>query len=181
MKATGIVRRIDDLGRIVVPKEIRKTLKIREGDPLEIYTDHEGEIVLKKYSPIGEISQFAEEYAESLSQATGYLVLITDRERVIAASGNGKKAYEGKQISMQLDAVIGQRKNYLAAAGEKGFIGVTSDDSGGYAQQAVSTIICDGDAIGAVILYNKEEKQKMGDTENMLASTAAGFLGRQMQ
>lgn len=180
MKATGIVRRIDDLGRIVVPKEIRKTLKIREGDPMEIYTDHEGEIVLKKYSPIGEISQFAKEYAESLSQATGYLVLITDRERVIAASGNGKKAYEGKPISKQLDAVISQRKNFLAAAGEKDFIGVILDDSDGHAQQAVSTIICDGDAIGAVILYNKEEKQKMGDTENMLASTAAGFLGRQM-
>ena len=76
MKATGIVRRIDDLGRIVVPKEIRRTLRIREGDPLEIFTDREGEIILKKYSPIGELSQFAGEYAESLAHTTGYLVRI---------------------------------------------------------------------------------------------------------
>ena len=90
MKATGIVRRIDDLGRIVVPKEIRRTLRIREGDPLEIFTDREGEIILKKYSPIGELSQFAGEYAESLAQTTGHLVLITDCDHVVTASGNGK-------------------------------------------------------------------------------------------
>ena len=94
MKATGIVRRIDDLGRIVVPKEIRRTLRIREGDPLEIFTDREGEIILKKYSPIGELSQFAGEYAESLAQTTGHLVLITDCDHVVTASGNGKKEYE---------------------------------------------------------------------------------------
>ena len=91
MKATGIVRRIDDLGRIVVPKEIRRTLRIREGDPLEIFTDREGEIILKKYSPIGELSQFAGEYAESLAQTTGHLVLITDCDHVVTASGAGKK------------------------------------------------------------------------------------------
>ena len=85
MKATGIVRRIDDLGRIVVPKEIRRTLRIREGDPLEIFTDREGEIILKKYSPIGELSQFAGEYAESLAHTTGYLVLITDGDHVAVA------------------------------------------------------------------------------------------------
>ena len=89
MKATGIVRRIDDLGRIVVPKEIRRTLRIREGDPLEIFTDRDGEIILKKYSPIGELGQFAGEYAESLAQTTGYLVLVTDCDHVIAASGSG--------------------------------------------------------------------------------------------
>ena len=102
MKATGIVRRIDDLGRIVVPKEIRRTLRIREGDPLEIFTDREGEIILKKYSPIGELSQFAGEYAESLAQTTGHLVLITDCDHVVTASGTGKKEYEGKPISKQL-------------------------------------------------------------------------------
>jgi stage V sporulation protein T len=96
VKATGIVRRIDDLGRIVVPKEIRRTLRIREGDPLEIFTDREGEIILKKYSPIGELGQFAGEYAESLAQTTGYLVLVTDCDHVIAASGSGKKEFEEK-------------------------------------------------------------------------------------
>ena len=112
MKATGIVRRIDDLGRIVVPKEIRRTLRIREGDPLEIFTDREGEIILKKYSPIGELGQFAGEYAESLAQTTGYLVLVTDCDHVIAASGSGKKEFEEKPVSRQLEEAISERKNY---------------------------------------------------------------------
>ena len=109
MKATGIVRRIDDLGRIVVPKEIRRTLRIREGDPLEIFTDREGEIILKKYSPIGELGQFAGEYAESLAQTTGYLVLVTDCDHVIAASGSGKKEFEEKPVSRQLEEAISEK------------------------------------------------------------------------
>ncbi len=181
MKATGIVRRIDDLGRIVVPKEIRRTLRIREGDPLEIFTDREGKIILKKYSPIGELSQFAGEYAESLSQTTGHLVLVTDCDHVVAASGSGKKDFEGKPISKQLEEVIGARKNYQASAGDANFIKVTLDDAGEFVQQAISTIICEGDAIGSVILYDKEEKRKMGETESKLATAAAGFLGRQME
>lgn len=181
MKATGIVRRIDDLGRIVVPKEIRRTLRIREGDPLEIFTDREGEIILKKYSPIGELSQFAGEYSESLAQTTGHLVLITDCDHVVAASGTGKKDFEGKPISKQLEEAISERKNFLASSDESGFVKVTLDDAGDFNQQAVSTIICEGDAIGAVILYNKDEKTKMSDTESKLAIAAAGFLGRQMQ
>lgn len=181
MKATGIVRRIDDLGRIVVPKEIRRTLRIREGDPLEIFTDREGEIILKKYSPIGELGQFAGEYAESLSQTTGHLVLITDADHVVAVSGNGKKEFEGKQVSKQLEEAIGERKTILAIKGENSFIPITVDDAGEYSQQAISTIICEGDAIGAVILCAKEEKGKIGETESKLAAAAAGFLGKQME
>ena len=150
MKATGIVRRIDDLGRIVVPKEIRRTLRIREGDPLEIFTDREGEIILKKYSPIGELSQFAGEYAESLAQTTGHLVLITDCDHVVTASGTGKKEYEGKPISKQLEDAISERKNFLASRNDAEFVKVTLDDAGEFGQQALSTIICEGDAIGAV-------------------------------
>ena len=125
MRATGIVRRIDDLGRVVVPKEIRRTLRIREGDPLEIFTDREGEIILKKYSPIGELGQFAGEYAESLSQATGHLVCITDRDHVIAASGQGKREFENKPISKQLEMMIEDRKNVVASKGEKEFVKIT--------------------------------------------------------
>ena len=134
MKATGIVRRIDDLGRIVVPKEIRRTLRIREGDPLEIFTDREGEIILKKYSPIGELSQFAGEYAESLAQTTGHLVLITDCDHVVTASGNGKKEYEGKPISKQLEDAISERKNFLASRNDAEFVKVTLDDAGEFGQ-----------------------------------------------
>ena len=181
MKATGIVRRIDDLGRVVIPKEIRRTLRIREGDPLEIFTDREGEIILKKYSPIGELSEFAGQYAESLAKTTGMLVCITDRDHVIAASGNGKKDFEGKPISHQLECVIEDRNSMVASKEESEFVKVTLDDNGEYASQAISTIICEGDAIGSVILYNKDEKTKMGETESKLAMTAAGFLGRQME
>ena len=181
MKATGIVRRIDDLGRIVVPKEIRRTLRIREGDPLEIFTDREGEIILKKYSPIGELGQLAGEYSESLAQTTGHLVLITDCDRVVAASGGGKRDFEGKPISGQLEEAIGARKNFLATKEDGSFIRVTLDDSGDFSQQAVSTIICEGDAIGAVILCSRDEKEKMGETESKLVAAAAGFLGRQME
>lgn len=181
MKATGIVRRIDDLGRIVVPKEIRRTLRIREGDPLEIFTDREGEIILKKYSPIGELGQFAGEYSESLAQTTGHLVLITDCDHVVAASGSGKKDFEGKPISSQLEEAIGARKNLVTSREDGSFVRVTLDDAGEYNQQAIATIICEGDAIGAVVLYSKDEKEKMGETESKLVAAAAGFLGRQME
>ena len=175
------MRRIDDLGRIVVPKEIRRTLRIREGDPLEIFTDREGEIILKKYSPIGELSQFAGEYAESLAHTTGYLVLITDGDHVVAASGSGKRDFEGKPISGQLEEIIGERKSLVASDDEKTFVKLTADDAGEYRQQAISTIICEGDAIGAVILCSREERAKMGETESKLVAAAAGFLGRQME
>jgi len=102
MKATGIVRRIDDLGRIVIPKEIRRTLRIREADPLEIYTDREGEIILKKYSPIGEMGTFAKQYAESMAQVSGHIAMIADRDQFIAVSG-GMKNVLGKSISRDLE------------------------------------------------------------------------------
>jgi AbrB family transcriptional regulator (stage V sporulation protein T) len=181
MKATGIVRRIDDLGRVVVPKEIRRTLRIREGDPLEIFTDRQGEIILKKYSPIGELGQFAGQYAESLSQTTGNLVCITDRDRVVAVAGNGRKEFDGKPISRQMEEIIENREDFVASRNDEAFVKVTFDDAGDFHSQAVATIICEGDAIGAVVLYDKDESRKMGDTERKLAMTAAGFLGRQME
>ena len=102
MKATGVVRRIDDLGRVVIPKEIRKTLRIKEGDPLEIFTDKEGEIILKKYSPIGELTEFATGYAETLAKTTGHIACITDKDTVIAVSGGSKKEFLEQNISVNL-------------------------------------------------------------------------------
>ena len=128
MKATGIVRRIDDLGRIVIPKEIRRTLRIRESDPLEIFTDREGEIILKKYSPIGEMTTFARQYAESLSQVSGHAALIADRDQFIAVSG-GYKPFLGKSISKQLEEKIAERETIIASRGEKSFISVIEEDS----------------------------------------------------
>ncbi len=181
MKATGIVRRIDDLGRVVIPKEIRRTLRIREGDPLEIFTDREGEVILKKYSPIGELGAFAKQYAESLAQTTGHIVCITDRDQVIAVAGSGRKDIISKPISKSLEELIDERDNILANKGDKKFISLIDGESEEFNSQVISPIICEGDAIGSVIITTKELKVKMSDTEAKLANSAAGFLGKQME
>lgn len=180
MKATGIVRRIDDLGRIVIPKEIRRTLRIRESDPLEIFTDREGEIILKKYSPIGEMSTFAKQYAESLSQVSGHAALITDRDQFIAVSG-GYKNLLGKDLSKELEDKINNRETLMASKGERNFITISNDNGEEFAHEAIGPIICEGDVIGAVILVENDEKSKMGEVEQKLILSAAGFLGRQME
>ena len=180
MKATGIVRRIDDLGRVVVPKEIRRTLRIREGDPLEIFTDREGEIILKKYSPIGELSTFARQYAESLSQTINCLVGICDMDQIIAASGAGKKDLQDKYISRLLEKQLEERKQIFAAADEKKYIPVT-DGAEEYVYQIIQPIICEGDVIGGLILLSKDSKKKLGEMEQKIAACAAGVLGRQME
>lgn len=181
MKATGIVRRIDDLGRIVIPKEIRRTLRIRESDPLEIFTGREGEIVLKKYSPIGEMSSFAKQYVESLAQVSGKISLIADRDQFIAAAGGGGKAFNGKGISRALEDAMERRETILATKGEKKFLEITDESTDSYAQEMVAPIICEGDVIGAVVLLEIEDKDKMGEVEKKLAQSAAVFLGRQME
>ncbi|WNV58530.1 stage V sporulation protein T [Oscillospiraceae bacterium NTUH-002-81] len=181
MKATGIVRRIDDLGRVVIPKEIRRTLRIREGTPLEIFTDREGEIILKKYSPIGELGAFAGQYAESLAQTTGLTVCVCDRDQVIAVSGGSRKELLGKNISRQLETVIEDRENILVDNKEYKYIQITDNDREDFTGEAVSPILCEGDAIGAVVILSREPKQLLGETEQKLAISAAGFLGKQME
>lgn len=181
MKATGIVRRIDDLGRVVIPKEIRRTLRIKEGAPLEIFTDREGEIILKKYSPIGELGNFAKEYAESLAQVTGHIICITDRDQVIAAAGGMRKEYIGKEISKQLEGLINERENSISNKDDGNYVKVTKEETGESLPQVVCPIVSEGDAIGAVVLLAKDARTKIGETESVLAKCAASFLGRQME
>lgn len=178
MKATGIVRRIDDLGRIVIPKEIRRTLRIREGDPLEIFTDREGEIILQKYSPIGELSEFAKHYAESLAQNTGHIICITDRDQIIAVAG-GKKELLSKSVHKDLEDTMEARENILAAKDTPKFKQITNDDTFSY--ESISPIICEGDVIGSVCILTKEQGIDLKDTELKLAATAATFLGKQLE
>lgn len=180
MKATGIVRRIDELGRIVVPKEIRRTLRIREGDPLEIFTDKDGEIVLKKYSPIGELSIFAQEYVDATAQILGCPVCVTDRDQIIAVSGAAKKDLLGKPLHKELEEAINDREAIMAKKGEKKYIQITGDEDV-YEGQIVQTIICEGDAIGAVIILNKDSRNPLTETERKAAVIAANFLGKQME
>lgn len=181
MKATGIVRRIDDLGRVVIPKEIRRTLRIKEGTPLEIFTDKEGEVILKKYSPIEELSMFAKEYAESMAQATGMITCITDHDQVVAASGHGSREFIGKEISKELDKLISAKRMMCFRPGEKGKIPLVDNQKQSSAALIIQPIVCAGDAIGAVAMVGKESGESFGTSEQMLVQTAAGFLGRQME
>ena len=181
MKATGIVRRIDDLGRVVIPKEIRRTLRLREGTPLEIFTDREGEIILKKYSPMMELTAFSGQYAEAMAQSSGLMVCITDRDQVVAVAGGPKKELLSKTISRELERVIMERETVQAAVGDKHFLYLVPDEVEGLCAEVIVPIICEGDAIGSVALFSRDQRTKMGDTELKLAQTAAGFLGRQME
>lgn len=185
MKATGIVRRIDDLGRVVIPKEIRRTLRIREGDPLEIFVDREGEVILKKYSPIGELGEFAKEYADSLYEALGHIACIADRDTIIAVAGAPKKEYINKAIGAAIEKVMEERKAVVINnPGDDPYCKecmIVEDGECKYSSEVIAPIISEGDPIGAVILASKESDVKMGEMELKLAETAAGFLAKQME
>ena len=177
MKATGIVRRIDDLGRVVIPKEIRRTLRIREGDPLEIFTDRDGEVILKKYSPISELGQFAVEYAETLYQTLGTPTLISDRDEIIAVAGLSKKNYLKRQISSDAEEIL-TRRTMVTEKMER-----TVEWVPGQIEQVksycVTPIVVNGDTIGAIYLLSKVHF--VGESEQKTAETAALFLSKQME
>lgn len=179
MKATGIVRRIDDLGRVVIPKEIRRTLRIREGDPLEIFVDRDGEVILKKYSPIGELGEFAKEYAESLNEALGHITLITDRDTVIATAGPAKKDYLEKPVGPDLEKVMEERRISVTTAASD--VQLVRDKWDHIASRVIAPIIYNGDPIGSVVLISRDDTVRMGELETKLAETAAGFLSKQME
>jgi AbrB family transcriptional regulator, stage V sporulation protein T len=182
MKATGIVRRIDDLGRVVIPKEIRRTMRIREGDPLEIFTDREGEVILKKYSPISELSQFAGEYADCANNILGDMVLISDTDHIIAVSGGPKKDYIEKRIGKDLEKVI-QDKLSRVVLEKGGLCAVTADDTNpsDYESQIMVPIVSQGDAIGSIVILSKDNMHPLGDTELKAAEIGANFLAKQME
>lgn len=183
MKATGVVRRIDDLGRIVIPKEIRKVLRIKEGDPIEIFTGREGEVILKKYSPIGELSEFASDYAETLAKTTGHIACITDKDSVIAVSGGARKEYLEQSISKELEQLMDDKEIYTSNKNNDISLPITKNDNQErkFNSQVIYPIISQGDVIGSVILLSKEQNKKMNETEVKVAQSAAGFLSSQME
>ena len=183
MKATGVVRRIDDLGRVVIPKEIRKTLRIKEGDPLEIFTDKEGEVILKKYSPIGELTEFATGYAETLAKTTGHIACITDKDTIIAVSGGSKKEFLEQDISTELERLMEDKEVYASKENSDMAMPITKNDKSDkkYNSQIVYPIISNGDTIGTVILMSKDTNTKMNEVEKKVAQSAATFLGSQME
>lgn len=178
MKATGIVRRIDDLGRVVIPKEIRRTLRIREGDPLEIYTDTDGEVIFKKYSPIGELSGFSAQYAEVLAKISGFPILICDRDHIVSVAGVSKKEYMERRVTTVLEDLMETRRNYFSNGTSDRFQPVEGIDRNA---SIIYPIIAAGDITGAVIMLFDEQSSAPTETENKLIQTAAAFLGKQME
>lgn len=183
MKATGVVRRIDDLGRVVIPKEIRKTLRIKEGDPLEIFTDREGQVILKKYSPIGELSEFATGYAETLAKTTGHIACITDKDTIIAVSGGSKKEFLEQDVSQELEKLMEDKEVYTSKDNSDMAMPITKNDTNEKKNksQIVYPIISNGDTIGTVILMSKDSNTKMNEVEKKVAQSAATFLASQME
>lgn len=180
MKATGIVRRIDDLGRVVIPKEIRRTMRIREGDPLEIFTDREGEVIFKKYSPIGELSAFAAQYADTLHKTCELSVLICDRDTVIASAGVPKKEYADKSLSGELERLCESRAVYShTRGGEKIY---PLHDGSAHFVRCAAPIVSEGDIVGCVVSLAPADSDTVAEpTEQKLVQTAAGFLGKQLE
>ena len=183
MKATGVVRRIDDLGRVVIPKEIRKTLRIKEGDPLEIFTDREGQVILKKYSPIGELSEFATGYAETLAKTTGHIACITDKDTIIAVSGGSKKEFLEQDVSQELEKLMEDKEVYTSKENSDMAMPITKNDTNEKKNksQIVYPIISNGDTIGTVILMSKDSNTKMNEVEKKVAQSAATLLASQME
>ena len=162
MKATGIVRRIDDLGRVVIPKEIRRTMRIRQGDPLEIYTDKEGGVIFKKYSLMGGLGDFAGQMCETLNKTTGQVAVITDRDACIAVAGVARRDLVDKRISADTPLPV-------------------CEEGDRYLISCAAPILSEGDVLGCVLFVGTDTETSTGETEYKLVQTIAGFLGRHME
>jgi AbrB family transcriptional regulator (stage V sporulation protein T) len=178
MKATGIVRRIDDLGRIVIPKEIRRSFRIKEGDPLEIYTDAEGEVIFKKYSPIGELSSFAKQYAEVLHKSGGLPIAIMDNDHVIAVSGISKREVLERRVSKNLEELMENRQIHIKTDTVPSMNAIEGYDK---KAEIVYPIIYGGDVSGAIAMLENDEQDIPSEADIKLVQVAAAFLGQQME
>ncbi|MDE7261353.1 MAG: AbrB/MazE/SpoVT family DNA-binding domain-containing protein [Oscillospiraceae bacterium] len=179
MKATGIVRRIDDLGRVVIPKEIRRTMRIREGDPLEIYTSRDGEVIFKKYSLMGGLDDFAAQFCETLSKSCNAITAVTDRDAIIAVAGGGRRELMGKRISPQLEQIMEDRRIYQHSDDDRTIFVTESGEK--YRAGVAAPIISEGDVLGLVLFVEDGEGPVPGETEYKLAQTIAAFLGKHME
>ena len=179
MKATGIVRRIDDLGRVVIPKEIRRTMRIREGDPLEIYTSREGEVIFKKYSLLGGLEDFASQLCETMSRSTGGSCAVTDRDSVIAIAGSGKRELMGARVTAALEQLMESRRLYQFTSGTQTI--PVSDSAAHFITLVAAPILAEGDLLGCVLFLGTDPVQLPGDAEVKLAQTVSAFLGRHME
>ena len=179
MKATGIVRRIDDLGRVVIPKEIRRTLHIKESDPLEIFTDRDGAVIFKKYSPMGELGDFAGQICQALNKTTGLLVAICDRDSILTAAGSGHRAITEKPISAELETTLNARTLYHAPHDVPGIMPTGTDTD--LRVEIAAPILAEGDILGGVLFLGQSDSKVTSEVERKLAQTVALFLGKHME
>lgn len=179
MRATGIIRRIDDLGRIVIPKEIRKTMHIRESDPLEIFTEKDGNIILKKYSPIGEMGDNARQYVQAIASQIPYTVCICDQDSVIASAGPSAKSLLGKLLHEKSEEILSERKNVLMDREKEDFFPFISDLPEMFQYVCLSTIIAESEAVGFVCILSI--KNELTQNELKIARIASEFLGKQLE
>lgn len=181
MKPTGIVRRIDDLGRVVIPKELRRSLRIKEGDPLEIYTDRDGEVIFKKYSPIGELAPFAVQYVDALHRASELIAAICDRDAVIACAGAPKRELMDKAVSSALSEIVESRNLFVRGRGGAGDVFLLEENES-WAVNCAMPILAQGDVLGCVLTLSPAgQEHAVSDIEVKLIQTAGLFLGKQME
>lgn len=175
MKTTGIIRKIDELGRIVIPKEIRKNLNLKNNDNLEILIENE-DIILKKYQPMGKFLNFAKSYSKALYDLTGFSVCITDTEKIIATSGCKKEVYLGENISNSILEIMKERIFFCKVnGGTKNILGSHKDKD--YISQIIAPIICDAEVIGSVIMFSQDKKLKITELEEKLVKLTSMYLG----
>lgn len=179
MKATGIVRRIDDLGRVVIPKEIRRTMRIREGDPLEIYTDKDGGVIFRKYSLMSGLADFAGQLCETLNRTTGKVAVITDRDSCIAVAGAPRREVLDKAISGRLEQLMEQRQIYQHRDGEEAIL--LCDGENRLCLSVAAPILSEGDVLGCVVFADEAGATRSGEVEYKLAQSIAAFLGKHME
>jgi len=180
MKATGIIRRIDDLGRIVIPKEIRKSLKIKEGDMLEIYVQDSGVIMLEKYEPMDSLLKLAEQYVEVIADITGYTVCATTDNYIISVAGTSKKEYFRKDLSNDIVEILNERITWSNKK-DKNISIIKGDDKNKYTVQIIVPIIDNGDVIGSIILISTDENKQVSDYDINIAKLASSLLAKHIE
>ena len=179
MKATGIVRRIDDLGRVVIPKEIRRTLRIKEGDPLEIFTDKEGGVIFRKYSLMSDLGEFSGQMCDTLNKTTGQIAVITDRDNCIAVSGAARRELLDRRISAQLESLMDGRQTYQFRPGDPPL--PVNEGGEKFFLSLACPILSQGDVMGCVLFAGTEGQMSTGEVEYKLVQTVAAFLGKHME
>ncbi|MBX5464275.1 MAG: AbrB/MazE/SpoVT family DNA-binding domain-containing protein [Clostridia bacterium] len=182
MKATGIVRRIDDLGRIVIPIEIRRSMNIRDGDPLEIFVEKDGEVILKKYSALADLDRLAQAVMEAVHSTTGFLSLLTDRDQVVAVAGEEGQRFLGKEVGVPVLNAMEERREarFRTTAHHHEGATVGGGDTCPFASEVIAPVVVAGDPVGAVIVASLENGRDVGEGEAKVAAATAGFLARHL-